>query len=369
MKTLHGLLALSLLGILSACQFPAASQRGIDAVQVAKLVTNQGTTEIIGNMTLPSNVVSSLISNNSANLISNNAGSLISNNTAQYRTCSLGDPVPLPRIQVQVVDSKGNPLPGVSSVLTASDGSYLLPRVPIGTSMLVEGIIPTNNGQPIKLHKFLRPSDSLTCGKVNLATTLVADKLTSNNPLVKSDPALAGSDLFDLVDPTKLQAIEDDVQQALSGPNAPSPQALANALAQGTTTAVFDQLVQTSPAIGDAYQQSFARPDSSIGVKIMAVGKNNATIKGGDGSNGTTVVGIMSLKTEGAPTDTVKIEYWLNGKKILEAPPPGVTTLDTWNYPNGPYTLEAFAVRSDGSRESLCRTFMVINNSLDMLCP
>lgn len=342
----------------SACQsMPPATTRGIELTRVAKLVSDQGSSKVMGSMKLPSSIVTRLIANNSASLIANNA--------ASFRISSLGDIVPLSRIKVRVVDLKGDPLQGVSTVQTDKDGTFTLSQVPVGSTILVEGLLETH-GQLIKLHKYLKPTEALTCAKVDLASTLVADKIISSNPLIKNDPGLQGSNIADLVNPDKLQQVEDDLRKALDSDSAPAPQKLSDALVAGTVPTVFDQLVEDAPYLGTSYQQTFERLDGSLGIRVAAVGSNTATIRGKEGP---TVMGVMTLKPSGTPPGTVRVEYWLNNQKIREVPFPGESALDTWSLPNGPCTLEVIAVGGDGHRETLAQTYMVIRNLPDALCP
>lgn len=341
-----------------ACQSMSPSPpRGLELTRVSKLITDQGSSKVMGNLKLPRSVVSELISNNSASLIANRA--------ASFRINSLGDSVPLSRIQVRVVDLQGAPLPGVSAVQTDQEGTFTLSQVPVGRTLLVEGLLQ-GNGQLIKLHKYLKPTESLSCAKIDLASTLVADKIISRNPLIKSDPGLQGSNLVDLVDPEKLQQVEDDLRKALDSEAAPAAQDLSNALVAGNTPTVFDQIVKNVPELGDSYQHTFERLDSSLGIRVAAVGSNTSPIRGKDGP---AVMGVMTLKPSGAPPGTARMEYLLNNQKILDVPFPGESSLDTWNFPNGPCTLEVIAVGADGRRDSLVKTYMVIRNLPDALCP
>lgn len=354
------LLLVTALGLLG-CQ-DLATTRGIEATRISKLVTTAGTSTVMGTFSLPSGIVS----NNSGSLIGNNAGNLIGNNTASYRTASLGSGVGLSQVAVRLVDGKGVPVAGVEGVTTNGTGGYELPQVPVGRAMIVEGVIQTTTG-PIRLRKYLRPSEALSCANVDLATTMVVDKLTSGSPLVSSDPGLAGSDLFELVDPAKLQEVEAALRETLVSDKAPTPSEAIAALQGGGTDALFDRVAAEKPELGSTYQETFERPDSSLGVRIAAVGENRAPIPGADGP---LVIGVMDLKVAGAPPGARRIEYRISGKVVAEGPAPtGATTLDTWTLPNGPCTLEASAVMPDGRREVLSRTYMVIRNSLDMHCP
>lgn len=326
-----------------------ATPRGLELTRVAKFVTEQGTSKIMGNIKLPSGVLSSLTANNAAT----------------FRISTLGSAVPLSNVQVRVVDLKGDPVPGISAVQSESDGSFTLPQVPVGSSLLVEGLLE-GNGAVIKLRKYIKPTEALTCAKVDLASTLIADKITSNTPLVTNDPGLQGSNLADLVNPDRLQQVEEVLRQALESQTAPGPQDLSNALVAGTAPTMFDQLVEQAPELGATYQQTFERLDSSLGVRVAAIGNNAATIKGKEGPP---VMGVMTLKPSGAPAGTVRIEYWLNNQKLRDLPFPGESSLDTWTFPNGPCTLEVIAVGADGRRDSLAKTYMVIRNLPDALCP
>lgn len=348
-RTLLVIVALGLAG----CQDPAVT-RGIEATRVSKLVTTIGTSTVMGTFRLPSDIVS------------NNSGSLISNNAGSYRTAALGPGIGLPRVAVRLVDAKGQPIPDVATVLTDGSGAYEVPEAPVGRAMIVEGEIQTTSG-PIKLRKYLRPSEALSCANVDLATTMVLDKLLSGNPLVGSDPGLAGSDLFELVDPAKLQEVEAAVRSVLSSDEAPTASETLAALVEGGTSALFDQVAEKQPELGHTYDETFERPDSSLGLRISAVGENRAIIPKSDGP---VVMGVMEFKVAGAPFDARTIEYRIAGKLVAQGPAPlGPATLDTWTVPNGPCTLEAMAVMPDGRRVVLSRTYMVIRNSLDMHCP
>lgn len=339
-------LSILLTVLLAACQQTPVTQRGLEATRVAKIVSDGGSTTLMGALKLP--------------------GSIVSNNGASYRVLTLDPEVPLPQATVQVVDAKGIPLPDLPAVSSDDRGGFSLPRVPVGISLLVQGRFAVG-GREVILRKYLRGSESLTCANMDLASTLVAEKLTSKSPLVADDPGLAGSDLFELADPAKLAQVESALRATLRGDAVPSSAAIAEALSTGKSSQIFDQVAAESPAIREAYQQIFQRPESTLGVRIAAVGQNRAKVPQADGP---LVIGVMQLKVFGVPPDTVRIEYWLAGKKLLETQDlTGKAALDTWSLPNGPCTIEGIAVRADGSREVVTRNYMVIRNSLELHCP
>lgn len=333
------LAAIAALTLLTACETPHP-QRGIEATRIAKLITDNGTSTVMGSARLPALLVEQVPTPGSAIL--------------------------LPASPLRLVDAQGAPIPDVASISTDAEGSFSLPNVPLGRSAVAE-VVGLLGGRKVILHKYLRPTQSLTCAHADLATTLAADKLTSDHPLVTPDPGLEGAELFELIDPAKLLAVESRLREILE--NDPLERdACRQALAAGDTSALFDALVQRYPDLAALYQGSFERPDSSLGIRITAVGSNRATIPGADER---VVMGVLNLKAEGLPPETVKVEYVLNGQKVAEsaASPSWEAVLDTWDHPNGPYTLSTVAVASDGRREAAIRTYMLIRNALDLHCP
>jgi hypothetical protein len=332
-------MAIAALTLLTACQAPLP-QRGIEATRIARLITDDGTSTVMGSARVPASLAS--------------------------EGPSAGPAVTLAGASLRLLDAEGTPLSGILPIETDAMGTFTLPNAPLGRSVLAE-LSGELDGRRITLRKYLRPTQSLTCAHVDMATTLVADKLTCDQPLVTPDPGLEGAELFELVDPAKLIAVESRVRELLKS-EALEQGSWLQALADGETAPLFDMLVQRYPDLGALYQGSFERPDSSLGIRITAVGSNRATIPGADER---VVMGVLNLKAEGLPPETVKVEYVLNGKKVAEsaAPPTWEAVLDTWDHPNGPYTLSTVAVGPDGRREAAIRTYMLVRNALDLHCP
>jgi len=326
--------AIAALALLTACDASLPLTRGIEATRIAKLITDDGTSTVMG--------------------------------TARLSTSPTGPSRWLEAAPLRLLDAEGSPIPEADTAQTDAQGTFKLRKVPLGRSAVLE-ISAQVDGHAVILHKYVRPTQSLTCAHMDLATTLAADKLTSKTPLVTPDPGLEGAELFELIDPVKLLAVERRIREILTG-DPLDPQACWQALAAGDTSPLFDALVLRYPDLGALYQGSFERPDSSLGIRLTAVGSNRAAIPG-DAER--VVMGVLNLKAEGLPPGTVKVEYLLNGRKVAEstASPSWEAVLDTWEHPNGPYTLATVAVSPDGRREAAIRTYMRVRNALDLHCP
>lgn len=314
---------------LTGCAPPAL--REIQAVRTAKVLTSEGTTRIMGGVSL---------------------GEAASKASFEAMAVSL-----------RVAD--GSPLPGAPEAAVQKNGHFTVDRVPVGQAMRVQGTFAFD-GQPVALERYLRPTESLSCARIDLASTLISQKLLSSNPLVSADEALEGAQLFELVNPAKLEVIETSLRKAIETHPSITPEEIVAAIRAGNTSAIFDLLMSDLPDLAALYQGMFDRPDSSLGIRISGVGRNTAPVPGTETS---IVFGVISLAVQGSHPETLRIEYWLNGRKILESSPGQQVSLNTWEYPNQPHSLETVAILPGGRKEVLSRTYLVIRNTLDLYCP
>lgn len=234
--------------------------------------------------------------------------------------------------------------------------------------MVLRAEIPVGDRTYV-LKKLLRPTEALTCAHVDLATTVVADKLLGTHPLVKPDPGLMGADLFELFHPARLLGVEAIFRKRLDKAPPPSRDDVRDALTVAQTSGIFDLLEPLTSGGGDAYHGMFDRPDSSLDIRISAVGTNSIGVK-----ERPTVFGILRFKVMGAPAGTARVEFWAKSdrqEKVAEgtASPDFTASLDTWTLPDGEYTFDTIAVSETNRRRLLGQTFVRIENSIGNHCP
>lgn len=346
---LRSLLALTLALGLSGC--PLANQTGLsgnggaslEVQRIASVVVSEGTSRVMGTVRLPASLL---------------AGTGDTLEGLAFATEG----------RLELLDASGQPISQVAAVNVDAQGNYAFPAVPLGISMLMRAEIPVG-GQTLVLKKLIRPTEALTCAHVDLATTVVADKVMAAQPLVKHDPGLVGADLFELFHPARLLGVESLFRQQIALAPPPGIDVVRAALVGADTSALFDQLEGMRAGAGDAYHDMFDRPDSSLDIRIAAAGTNSIGVK--DRSK---IFGIIRFKVVNAPAGTARVEFWAKSKsqvKIAEgtASPDFAATLDTWTLADGEYTFDTIAISESNKRRLLGQTFVRIENTIGNHCP
>lgn len=347
--SLRSLLSLSLALALSGCMvgnqtgLSGFGRTGLEVQRVASVVVSEGTSRVMGTVRLPA----SLLDGTGA---------------------SLDAPTFVTSGRLTLLDADGQPIPQTEPAEVDAQGGYSFPAVPLGVSMVLRAEIPVGD-RTLVLKKLIRATDALTCAHVDLATTLVADKLFSATPLVKPDPGLAGADLFELFHPARLLGVEAHFRQRLDLAPPPSLEDVRDALVAGDTSGIFNLVEPLATGSGDAYHDMFERPDSSLDIRISAVGTNSVPIK-----ERPKVFGVLRFKVLNAPEGIARIEYWAKSsrpEKVAEASdtPDFLATWDSWTLPDGDYTFDTIAVFENNRRRLLGQTFVRIENTIGNHCP
>ncbi|MNX74006.1 hypothetical protein D3C86_1054240 [compost metagenome] len=344
-RPLVAVLAALLLGCQSAnlTATNKANQPGLAVERIAQVVVSDGTSRVMGTVRLPASLLG-----------------------------QGGERFDLPRgiaaADLTLLNAAGQPIPSTATVQTDAAGAFSIPAAPLGVSMVLRAQVQVN-GRTLTLKKLLRPSDALTCAHLDLASTVIADKVLSTRPLLVPDPGLVGAELFELFNPFRLQEVEKSLRRRIDQAPPPGVSEVADALAMGDASQVFDQLVAGSAEITDAYQGAFERPDSSLAIRIAAVGTNSLGVK-----ERPVVFGVLRLRVLNAPADVARVEVWAKSDTQIKVGESAVgpdfeSTFDTWTVPDGDYTLDTIVVTTANRRKLLGQTFVTIQNTLENLCP
>lgn len=256
---------------------------------------------------------------------------------------------------------------------TNADGDFTLVNVPRGVTAMIR--VTADDGSGMTMRKLTRVEQAVQCVKVDLATTVVADKIRSNDPLVQSDPALDGADLPELTRTDRLEAFEKEVRKLIAEAGSTLTRTQITSVlgehvqddgSQNAAT-LFNAMVAGKPTLVESYQHVFERLEAAIGVRISAVGINHNLH-----DNRRTVSGVMQLQIVEPPKGTTGIEFWFSSPKkdlvaTASAAADWTTKLDTWKHPDGYYTLDAVAVVG-GRRKLLGKLLFIINNSVAVHC-
>lgn len=344
------LLLVALLASLTSCSpsgtSVASGERSVELTRTAKVLVAPGTSKVLGTVRLPRAILNGETSG------------------------SLGDLVMAPQAALRLLDETGSPFPDTGGKTTNASGEFDFPRVPLGVTMTLEADVPVGD-RTLRLRKVLRPTEALTCAHVDLATTLVADRLLSPTPLLAPDPGLAGAELLNLFVPSRTLETEALVRSALAqGPSA-SLGGLVTDLTRGDTSAKLEELAQQHPGILAAYMGAFERPDTSLEIRLRtsAVGTNSIGIE-----TRHPLFGVASVTVLGAPAGTTRMEYWAKSdtqRKIAESTAPGSweATIDTWTLLDGDVTLDTIAILDSGKKVLVGRSYLRIQNTVASHCP
>lgn len=317
---------------------------GLEVAKTARVEVDQGTSKVMGTLRVP-------------------AGILDPQAPEPDRW------VFVPGAEVSLVDAAMTPIAGIGSVTTDAQGGFTLERVPRGVPARVRAVF-TVGGETYRMQKLIRPSEPLTCSHVDLATTAIADKLDSAQPLVSDDPALSGVDLFRLFISSALEQAESALRKQFLA-EAPALAELRTGLSQLGIGATVDAASLRDPSVGAAYHAAFERLDGDLLVRIVAAANNSV----GKAPAIPPVFGVLTLQVKGAPASTERVEYWLLGndlrEKIAESTDPDAykAAFDSWKLADGAYTLAPVLVSRDGSRHVLNHYRLEIDNSVQRQCP
>ncbi len=277
--------------------------------------------------------------------------------------------------RVQVLDADLNPT--AIEATADADGQFLLDLIPKNKSIVLQ-VTTTIDGKPATLHKVARPDAALACVKVDLATTLVADKMLSNGEkaLFKADLPLENAPLLELFKAAELAAFEENIRRGLTFEDEDKPR-IADILTGGVPGAtisvsavdLFDELATLAPQLVEDYHQKvFERPEAELRFSIKATGyvRNKDRKK-------QTISGAFTLALSGVAAGTRAVEFWFTSPdrvKLGEANAANgwSTTVDTFQYPDGPYGMVSILMPESGKKQALGSVEITIDNSYTGHC-
>ncbi|MEB3204784.1 MAG: carboxypeptidase-like regulatory domain-containing protein [Candidatus Sericytochromatia bacterium] len=273
----------------------------------------------------------------------------------------------------------------VSVAIADANGQFQIDDVPRGGASILRITLTGATSQTVE--KLVYPTTSVECVTVDLASSLVVDKIAANG-LLKPDPSLEGrSDLLDLVKPDKLAAFEEELRDKIAtlppaeiapllpetlkptDPDAikatPSPGPGGAPTAPGS---ILDKIGSEDEQVADNYNDIFVRPeDASLVFRISAVGTNAGVPKGAQ-----RISGLVDVALTGMPSDVTLCEVWtiIPSRRLLctvtgEGNWKG--RFDSWPMPLGPTNLDFIGHAASGKRV-LQRLPVIVDNSVSNLC-
>ncbi len=315
------------------------SPSDLDVAEIAKYLAPDGKSKLLGSAKLPQLT------------------------QADRKTQAVGDPAS--GAKVELLDGNMQPT-GIESTADA-DGLFSLENVPTGQTAIIK-VTSVKNGQTATMRKVTRPSEALQCVKVDVASTMVTDKILSGSPLFKSDPPLEGAPLIDLFKPERVEALEETIRKGLVVDEEGTKEiALILADPKGDASKLFDDVVKDAPILVDVYHELFERPDSAIAIRIAAIGENHNQQKK------RAISGVLKMQLQGVKAGTKAIEFWFSVPRreqwaLADGANDFTVTLDTWKYPDGTYTMETVLVGANGKRKMLGKITIDIVNSVAGHC-
>lgn len=280
----------------------------------------------------------------------------------------------------------------VSVTIADADGNFQIDDVPRGGASILR-ISMTGTSTPQTVEKLVFPTTSVECVRVDLASSLLVDKIAANG-LLKPDPALSGrNDLLDLVKPDKLAEFEKDLRERLGTlppeeiapllpetlkPTDPETLKATPSPSPGTTPApgatpsppssILDKLGSRDEQVADDYNNIFERPDdASLVFRISAVGTNDGVAK-----EAQRISGLVDVALTGMPSDVTLCEVWtiIPSRRLLctvDANASWRGRFDSWPMPLGPTNLDFIGHAASGKRV-LQRLPVIVDNSVSNLC-
>jgi len=278
----------------------------------------------------------------------------------------------------------------ISRATADGSGNFRIQDVPRGGASILRVVHESDAGTRT-LEKLVFPTTSVECVRVDLASSLLVDKIASNG-LLKPDPLLSGrDDLLDLVQPDKLSSFEKDIrdklsklptqdvtdllQEALKPTEVPDPAATpvpgSGSGAGGGTgsgNSLLDRLGAKDDAVADDYNDIFVRPDeASLTFNISATGFNS-----GVPDDLQRISGVVSLSLTGMPDDVTSCELWtlIPERRLLVTLTRAASwagEFNSWPMPQGPTNLDFIGITPAGKRV-LQRLPVFVDNSVSQLC-
>ncbi|MEB3188418.1 MAG: carboxypeptidase-like regulatory domain-containing protein [bacterium] len=280
----------------------------------------------------------------------------------------------------------------ISRATTDGSGNFRIQNVPRGGASILR-ITHESKAGSRTIEKLVFPTTSVECVRVDLASSLLVDKIASNG-LLKPDPLLSGrDDLLDLVQPDKLANFEKDLRDQLAklptdGVNdlldealkpteipdptaSPSPGTGSGSNSGGGPSAgqsLLDRLGQKDENVAENYNDIFVRPDeASLTFNISAIGFNDGVAK-----DAQRISGVVSVNLTGMPADVSTCELWTIYPErrllvTLSDKAAWAGEFDSWPIPQGPTNLDFIGITVAGKRV-LQRLPVIIDNSVSELC-
>ncbi|MEB3299514.1 MAG: carboxypeptidase-like regulatory domain-containing protein [Candidatus Sericytochromatia bacterium] len=274
----------------------------------------------------------------------------------------------------------------ISRTTTDSDGNFRIDNVPRGGASILR-VTRGGGAETQAIEKLVFPTTSVECVRVDLASSLLVDKIAANG-LLKPDPLLSGrTDLLDLVKPDKLAEFEKELRDKLddlppsevaplledalkaTDPSAPSPSPPPGDAGAGVVEGtLLDKLGSQDSTVADNYNDIFVKPEeASLTFRISATGYNTGVPRSAQ-----RVSGMVKVSLTGMPQDVTTCELWtimpdrrqlltLTGDKGWQG------EFDSWSMSSGPTNLDFIGIAPGGKRV-LQRLPVIVDNSVSNLC-
>lgn len=287
------------------------------------------------------------------------------------------------KAKVEVLDANLNPT-GFNTE-TDFDGQFFLDLLPKNKSYLIK-VASEVDGKTAVMREVAHPTNGKECLTVDLATTIVADKILSppGGALFKEDAALHGAPLMELIKPDELAKMkatirkcivieEEDharVAEILTAPGPGAGNAAAKLTEEPLGAKLFDDLAKEVPALIEVYHQLvFERPEAELKFTIKATG----LVRNKDRKKNR-ISGTFKLKLVDVKPKTKALEFWFNSsttKKLGAATAANEwsVTIDTRKFPDGLYTMVSILDPEGGRKRALGSADIEIDNSFLSLCP
>lgn len=269
------------------------------------------------------------------------------------------------------------------------DGQFLLDLVPRDTSLVLR-VVSDRNGQVATMRKITRSETDLNCVKIDIASTMVADKILSagrEGLFKKEDPALQNAPLIELFKPEELNRLEEKIRGSLEfkteedvtfveqilksqGPSAdPATGRLLVPDEVLPAARLFDAMVKSLPELAEDYHQRvFERPEAELRFNIKATGlvrnRTKSRLK---------LKGKYNLRFGQLKPGTEAIELWFSTPITAKLGRGDIgnqwtIALNTFAYPDGQYTMKTLLKPFGGNKRPLGSTEVAIDNSFTELC-
>lgn len=312
----------------AACQGPALPGPGHVRLEEAfEARTSDGTARLLGHATWP---------------VPEGAGDLVTG-------------IPAAETPLELLDAGSGEL--LATTVTDRSGDFRLENVPRGSTSLLRVARPAGmHGGRARLEQAIFPTTSLHCARVDLASTLLVERLRREDP--STGPEGRGSSVLERLHPDVLARMEAELRERL---RRPVPPTFAPAMAG------LDDLLGEDEARRRC--EELVRPPEATLVFRLAGG---VPLHRPEPPPPRPISGLVTVTVVGMPADVLTAE-------VATAPPSPrhLATLtpetrwsgvaDLWDLPPGSTVLDIQGVSQRG-RRSLARIPVKVDHSVSRLC-